>query len=793
MQTDLNYEVVQEVPYDKETEEALIGSVLYHYKIYSELRDIKPSDFFIQKHAWVWEAFESLYSNSIPFDLLTITKELERAGKLEDIGGMSYLIGIENNAYTSLHAQAYAEKVKECSLRRRMLAGANQQAVAAFNRELRTDELLAAVAIQSQNIQNCAPINSMVTAGKAANDMYDILDAVAKSGKPPSIPCGFYDLDKILQGFYDDTVYIFATRPGCGKCLGKGTKILMFDGSLKEVENITTGDRLMGADSTPRKVLSLSRGKGQMYWIRQNKGTDYRVNENHILSLKRSKTEWCHHHGDIENISIKDVLANEKYIESRYKGYKVPVEFPETELPVEPYFIGLWLGDGNTNDVRITNVDLEVVEYLYGYAKRLGKKIAITKNREVPSYGITGSFKENHSADNLTLKMRALNLIGNKHIPQEYLVSSRENRMQLLAGLLDSDGNCNSGVEFEITQKDEHLANQIKFLADSLGFRTSIHSKKAEIKNIGFVGTVYRVQINGKTDLVPTKIIRKRAKLNICKCDQTVTGFIIEKDTIDNFYGFELDGDGLFLLEDMTVTHNSTILFDFARHAAVKRQKHVAIFSLEMSETQVIRRLIGAEWGVSSSNIKSGRLEDGEWSLVTSGLDASQSWPITIDATPGITIETLAARASILRARGLLDMLIIDYIQLVRTVSGWGDRNRNRQQEIGHITRTVKEIAKSLHVPVICAAQVNRMSEQSGDKKLRLSHLREAGDIEQDADCVVFLQPPSDEQPIDSPIVDIEVAKQRDGATGVCQLINRKKYPRFESIHVNESQDWWSQ
>ena len=445
-------ESTQEVPYDRETEEALIGSVLYHYKIYPELRDLKSTDFYIQKHAWIWEAFESMYANKIPFDLLTITKELERTGRLEEIGGMAYLMGVENQAYTSLHAPAYAAKVKECALRRRMLTGANQQAVAAFNLELRTDQLLAAVAVQSQDIQNCAPISSMITAGEAASEMYDILEAVAKSGKPPSIPCGFYDLDKLLQGFYDDTVYVFATRPGCGK---------------------------------------------------------------------------------------------------------------------------------------------------------------------------------------------------------------------------------------------------------------------------------------------------------------------------------------------------STILFDFARHAALKRNKHVAIFSLEMSETQVIRRLIGAEYGVPSSNIKSGRLEDSEWPLVTHGLEESQTWPITIDATPGITIETLSARASILRARGLLDMLIIDYIQLVRTMSGWGDRNRNRQQEIGHITRTVKEIAKSLHIPVLAAAQVNRMSEQSGDKKLRLSHLREAGDIEQDADAVIFLQPPGDEQPTECPIQEIDVSKQRDGATGVCQLINRRKYPRFESIHAGEKENWW--
>lgn len=454
MQPDLNYSVMQEVPFDFESEEGLIGSVLYHEKIYAELRDISPSDFYIQKHSWIWEALESLYSRGIPFDSIMINSELERSGRLEEIGGPSYLSKILCQTYTSLYAPGYAENVKECALRRKMLLGANQQATAAYNKELRTDGLLASVVNQAQDVQNLAPVNSMVSAGKAANDMYDILDNVARSGKPPSIPSGFYDLDKLLQGFYDDTVYIFATRPGCGK---------------------------------------------------------------------------------------------------------------------------------------------------------------------------------------------------------------------------------------------------------------------------------------------------------------------------------------------------STILFDFARHAAIKRQKHVAIFSLEMSETQVVRRLIGAEYGVSSSNIKSGRLEDGEWSLVTAGLEASQDWPITIDATPGITVETLSARASILKARGMLDMLIIDYIQLVRTASGWGDRNRNRQQEIGHITRTVKEIAKNLHIPILAAAQVNRMSEQSTDKRLRLSHLREAGDIEQDADAVIFLQPPSDEQPIDKPIQDIEVAKQRDGATGTCQLINQRKYPRFASIHAEEKEDWWTQ
>jgi len=130
------------------------------------------------------------------------------------------------------------------------------------------------------------------------------------------------------------------------------------------VEEVQAGDQLMGDDSTARNVLSLARGREEMYWVRQNKGIDYRVNKSHILSLKRSRNEGPHTHGDVLNIEVADYIEKSNKFKTNYKGYKVAVDFEEQSLPVEPYFLGLWLGDGRTSDVRIATEDDEVVEYL---------------------------------------------------------------------------------------------------------------------------------------------------------------------------------------------------------------------------------------------------------------------------------------------------------------------------------------------------------------------------------------------------------------------------------------------
>ena len=381
-----------------------------------------------------------------------------------------------------------------------------------------------------------------------------LLDRVNNPGIP-GLKTGFYDLDEMTQGLQRGKLVIVAARPAMGKCLGKGTRVVMFDGTTKAVEDVRKGDQLMGPDSNPREVLSLCQGRERMYWVRQNKGIDYRVNESHVLSLKRSGSDGQAKHGDVTNISVRDYLSKSAKFQMRNKGYKVPIDFPTQDLPINPYLLGVWLGDGSTRDSNICNPDVEIHQALREISDSQNYRLSTRETSiDCPMLTLCGTTE----VEPLKVTLRRLGVIGNKHIPQIYLSSSRDQRLELLAGLMDSDGYyCSSMNCFENTQKVYALASQMKFLADSLGFRTSIIEKIGSIAATGFKGVYWRVRVSGNLEIIPTKVARKQARMYQASRDWRVTGIKVELDKVDDYYGFSVDGDHLFLLEDMTVTHNS--------------------------------------------------------------------------------------------------------------------------------------------------------------------------------------------------------------------------------------------
>ncbi len=577
-----------------------------------------------------------------------------------------------------------------------------------------------------------------------------------------------------------------------GKCLGKGTKVLMFDGTLRNVEDVREGELLMGDDSTPRRVLNIARGRENMYWVRQNKGEAYRVNESHILSLKRSRTEGPHRHGDVLNIEVRDWLQKSPKFRSNYKGYKVPVEFAAQEVSVAPYFLGVWLGDGSSDNCRITGQDPEIIDYLHEYAAALDMQVTVgVVEGRCNSYGITrgrqgGSVAQYSVQDEL----RQLGVLGNKHIPQAYLSNSTENRLQLLAGLIDSDGHLDPVSNgYEITQKNQRLARQIKFLADSLGFRTSLKKKRATISAIGYESEVYRVRIYGDINRVPVRVTRKKAQPWASVVDWRLTGISVEFDGEDDYYGFSIDGNRLFLLQDMTVTHNTAFVVSAMRNAAVEFKKPVAIFSLEMSSLQLVNRLISAEAELDSEKIKKGNLADHEWAQLNHKISNLSSAPIYIDDTPGLSIRELRTKCRRLKAHHDISMIIIDYLQLM-TGNTDGKGGGNREQEIASISRALKGIAKELNVPVLALSQLSRSVEtRGGDKKPQLSDLRESGSIEQDADMVIFLYRPEyykiTEDEMGNPTQgtgEVIIAKHRNGSLETVQLKFIGKFTKFADL-----------
>jgi hypothetical protein len=364
----------------------------------------------------------------------------------------------------------------------------------------------------------------------------------------------------------ENQIVIITGRAGC---LGAGTKVLMYDGYFKNAEDVVVGDQLMGIDSTPRNVLELFTGQDQMYIVKQKRGMDYRVNSNHTLSLKRVESEVYHRitvdgkrsldytrppihekKTTTVNLTIEQYMSVKR--KKQYKGYVSPcIEFPQKDLPVDPYYMGLWLGDGDKSNFRIiTTSDFEIENYLIDLGAR---KLPAKYKWSLPtSESINNIVKDLFGVTNVSK-------IEEKVVPDIYKYSSKEQRISLLAGMLDSDGHYSKiGKYYELTLKDKKLAYDIVFISRSLGYKTSVKPKIATMRRKD--GSVYSCEVHRiiivPEELIPCKIERKKNEIGSEFKDQTHTGVVIEKDTVDWYYGFRLDGDNLFILEDFTVTHN---------------------------------------------------------------------------------------------------------------------------------------------------------------------------------------------------------------------------------------------
>ena len=793
--------------YSINIERAVLSSILFNPE---ELEDVlgvlKPKDFYFPAHKKIFEVMVKLHNDAMPIDEEFIRRRLDS----KDVDDSILLEILSANPITN--TLAYVREIKDGSIKRELATLATTIKKVAIEEEMSANEALDTIQGELYKISTDSATSELKDMQVITHDTLSYIEKMKKMGNKHLIgeTTGFDALDRKTTGFNEGDLIIIAARPAMGKCLGRGTKVVMFNGTLKNVEDVKPGDKLMGNDSKPRNVLSITSGTEQMYWVRQNKGVDYRVNESHILSLRRSRTEGPHKNADVLNINVKEFLEKSPKFKNNYKGYKVSVEFKENKMMINPYFLGLWLGDGASAKVSIYTQDKEVIIFLNEYAKQLDLEVReyIALNK-CPEYSITNKKQvDGKTAFSLQKLLRDENLLDNKHIPNNYLINSEKNRLELLAGLIDSDGHYDIKANgYEITQKDENLATQIKYLCDSLGFRTSLIKKKASIKKINFETEVYRVRFFGDIDKIPVKIERKKAKPWTCNRTWNQTGIKIEKDMVDEYFGFEIDGNKLFLLEDMTVTHNTALVLNMALKN-VERGKGVIFFSLEMPAEQLMLRMLAAKTSIPLQNLRKGDLDDQQWSNLSGAFDDLNTKKLFVDDGGSININQLRARVRKIAQNEAnnISLVIIDYLQLMQ-----GTGNKDRHQEVSDISRGLKMLAREMKIPIIALSQLNRGVESRPDKRPMLSDLRESGAIEQDADIIRFVyrddvykerdearkekeaKDKGEEYKssfVNKPIEEAEViiGKQRNGPIGTVKLDFQKALTRFvdkESEHNN--------
>jgi replicative DNA helicase len=244
-----------------------------------------------------------------------------------------------------------------------------------------------------------------------------------------------------------------------------------------------------------------------------------------------------------------------------------------------------------------------------------------------------------------------------------------------------------------------------------------------------------------------------------------------------------LQKSDLVILAARPSVGKTSLALNIAEHAAVKEKKSVGVFSLEMSKEQLVLRLLSSVANIDSQRLRSGFLEEMDFARIAPAMNALSEAPLYIDDTPSISTMELRTKARRLQAEAGLDLVIVDYLQLMQAATS--NRDSNRVQEVSEISRGLKALARELSVPVVALSQLSRQPEMRNENEPRLSDLRESGAIEQDADLVMFLYREKDkggeDTDMDGEVIHLKLAKHRNGPTGSIELWFKKSQTRFVS------------
>ncbi len=355
-----------------------------------------------------------------------------------------------------------------------------------------------------------------------------------------------YALNIVEREWDDYDVFVIGMSTGCH---APGTEVKTFQGPNIKVEDVRVGDILRGPDNRPRTVQKLYSGTSDMYKVTPVKGESFVVNKEHILSIKLlSKRPGA---PSYINVSVEEFLSWSKSKKRRAKLYRSAVDYSQNlDTTLDPYILGVWLGDGHSSSANLTTSCNKISDRYQEFMNSVGATVRIVPKSGCQELYVTGKGGVNPARRILQKE----GLINNKHIPPKFKYTDKSSRLKLLAGLLDTDGTINKSG-FSITQKREDLADDIVEIARSVGL--AAYKKKRNIKLKGWNSSrpYYRVSISGDCTIIPT--ITKIAPPRLQKKDVLCTEFTISSVGIGKYYGFGVDQDHLYLMDDFTVTHNS--------------------------------------------------------------------------------------------------------------------------------------------------------------------------------------------------------------------------------------------
>ena len=804
-------------PQDNAAEQSVLGSMLLSKDAIADVVDvIKGVDYYRPAHEVIHDAIIDLYGRGEPADPITVAAELVKRGELVRIGGAPYLHTLSANVPIAANAGYYAEIVRDKAILRRLVEAGTRIAALGYAGEGEIDDV---VDHAQAEVYKVTDRRAAVDYAPLSDIMSGVLDEIEAIGNREAglygVPTGFADLDDLTNGLHSGQMIIVAARPAMGKALALDTPLPTPSG-WTTMGDVAVGDLLYDADGRPTRVVAATEVMidRPCFEITFSDGSVIVADAEHQwLTETRAarKSRWAaeHHYNRARNQRIHaSVVTTAEIADTVRLGREQRANHAvlnagalvghDDVLSIHPYVLGAWLGDGHSAGGRITCETPEIpmrIEGLGYEVASLGSMLySIRTSRTAaevpgtcPSCGgvmhgahLCAGCRADHGT--FTALLRGLDVLGNKHIPAAYLRASEHARRDLLAGLLDTDGTVVKGVgsvQFAVTSK--RLADDVHELVVSLGYRCGRTTKRVAgrseasstcyILNFSTVDDVFKLErkalLHKEERPESTVRIGKRYITEVKRID-SVPVRCVQVDNEEHLY---LAG------RSMIPTQKSTLALDFCRAASIHNNLTSVFFSLEMTRSEIMMRLLSAEAKVPLNHIRNGTMRDDDWEKLARKMGQVSGAPMFIDDSPNMTMMEIRAKARRLKQRHDLKLIVIDYMQLMSS----GKKVESRQLEVSEFSRNIKLLAKELECPIIALSQLNRGPEQRGDKRPMMSDLRESGSLEQDADMVILLHRDDvyEKESTRPGEADLIVAKHRNGPTRDLTVAFQGHYSRF--------------
>lgn len=780
-------------PQNIDAETSLLGAILIDSDAIVKIADtISADDFYDQKNGLIYDAIKQLYEKHSPIDVLTVTDQLRSTGNLDSIGGAAYLTELTNYVPTAAHVEQYANLVSQKALRRRLIKASQDITSLGFDEAKSLQELIEEAESKLFDVSQKHVKQDIVSLETILSESFDRLDELHKDkGKIRGVPTGFKDLDRILAGLQRSDLFILAARPSMGKAQPLSARVLTLQG-WKNMGQLQLGDKLASIDGKSSEVVGVfPQGKKQIYKITFSDGRTTECCDEHLWRVYYR--EWS---GPkiLPTYRIREMLTRARYQKRLWIDQFLGEFGVADQFQITPWVLGILLSEGDLSSLRFSTASQHVLERM---KRELGEEFKVNHagNYDYRIVQAAGKFKKGVrgvTPNQIREYLKMLNLwqkkSENKFIPQNYLNSSRADRLMLLQGLLDGDGWAEKHGTVRFCSTSKQLAEDVVTLARSIGAWATIKTKSTSFtykleRKIGLPAHVVNIVYPNPKELfsLPEKVARVKARPIR---NRKPTFVSIEPVRSEEAQCIKVSHpDELYITDNFVVTHNTALALNLAHNVATKAGEAVLLFSLEMSKEQLVDRMLAMESGVDAWALRTGNLSDQDFERIGQAMGTLSEAQIYIDDTPGITVSDLRTKARREMHQHPLGLIIVDYLQLMSGGSRFSG-DGNRVQEISEISRGLKGIARELNVPLVALSQLSRSVESRSPQIPQLSDLRESGSIEQDADVVAFIYREDyyNKESERRNITDVLIKKHRNGPTGGVELYFEKEKQRFRSL-----------